>query len=89
MAFTDLFVRRPTQAIVVSLLLLIGGAFALFSLPLRQYPKLQSAAITVETRYPGAAQDMMQGFVTAPLSQAVATADGIEYRPRSRRRGAA
>ncbi|GAB6841946.1 multidrug efflux pump [Methylorubrum rhodinum] len=79
MAFTDLFVRRPTLAIVVSLLLLIGGGFALFSLPLRQYPKLQSAAITVETRYPGAAQDLMQGFVTAPLSQAVATADGIEY----------
>ncbi|ACL63217.1 efflux RND transporter permease subunit [Methylobacterium nodulans] len=79
MAFTDLFVRRPTLAIVVSLMVLLGGTFALLALPVRQYPKLQSAAITVETRYPGAAQGLMQGFVTVPLSQAIATADGIEY----------
>ena len=79
MAFTDIFVRRPVLASVVGLLILLGGAWSLLSLPIRQYPQLQSAAITVETNYPGAGQQLMQGFVTAPLAQAIATADGIEY----------
>ena len=79
MVFTDIFVRRPVLAMVVSLLILLAGIWSLLSLPIRQYPKLQSAAITVETNYPGASQRLMQGFVTTPLAQSISTADGIEY----------
>ena len=79
MAFTDLFIRRPILSIVVSLLILLVGGSAMFSLPIREYPAMESATITVTTHYPGATQDVMQGFVTTPIAQAVSTASGIEY----------
>ncbi|WP_157219115.1 efflux RND transporter permease subunit [Flavisphingomonas formosensis] len=79
MRLTDLFIRRPILAIVVSLLILLVGGSALFSLKVRQYPNMQSATIVVNTSYPGATQNVMQGFVTTPIAQAIATANGIEY----------
>jgi len=78
-AFTDIFIRRPILSIVVSLLILLGGGGALFLLPLREFPNLESATIEVNTSYPGATQEVMQGFVTTPIAQAIATANGIEY----------
>lgn len=79
MNFTDLFIRRPVLSMVVSLLILLGGISAIFLLPIRQYPKMESATINVVTSFPGATQDVMQGFVTTPIAQAIATANGIEY----------
>ena len=79
MRLTDLFIKRPVLSIVVSLLILLTGASAFFALPLRQYPNLESATITVDTGYPGANQAVMQGFVTTPIAQAIATANGIDY----------
>ncbi|MGB3847934.1 MAG: efflux RND transporter permease subunit [Sphingopyxis sp.] len=79
MAFTDIFIRRPILAVVVSLLILLVGGAALFSLPVREYPNMESATIVVDTGYPGATQDVMQGFVTTPIAQAIATANGIDY----------
>ncbi|MDR8398306.1 efflux RND transporter permease subunit [Paraburkholderia sp. USG1] len=79
MRFTDLFIRRPILSLVVSLLILLVGVSAIFSLPIRQYPYLENATITVETSFPGATQDVMQGFITAPIAQSIATASGIEY----------
>ncbi|MGC4075985.1 MAG: efflux RND transporter permease subunit [Rubrivivax sp.] len=79
MSFTDLFIRRPILSLTLSLLILLAGTAALFALPMRQYPKMESATIVVETRYPGATQEVMQGFVTTPIAQAIATANGIEY----------
>ena len=79
MPFTDAFIRRPILSIVVSLLILMTGTSALFVLPLRQYPNLESATIDVNTSFPGATQEVMQGFVTTPIAQAIATAHGIEY----------
>ena len=79
MAFTDIFVRRPVLSLVVSLLILLIGLRALTSLPIRQYPKLSNTTITVTTIYPGASPDLIQGFITTPISQAVATAEGIDY----------
>ncbi len=48
-------------------------------LNVREYPNMESATIVVTTSYPGATQEVMQGFVTTPISQAIATANGIEY----------
>jgi multidrug efflux pump len=79
MTITDIFIRRPILSIVVSLLIMLVGLSALFALPLRQYPNLQSATITVDTSFPGATQEVMQGFVTQPIAQSIATASGIEY----------
>ncbi|WP_179957974.1 efflux RND transporter permease subunit, partial [Citrobacter cronae] len=79
MHFTDIFIRRPILALVVSLLILLMGATAVFLLPVRQYPYLENATITISTSLPGATQDVMQGFVTTPIAQSIATASGIEY----------
>ncbi|MBD2810984.1 MexW/MexI family multidrug efflux RND transporter permease subunit [Xenorhabdus sp. Vera] len=79
MTFTDLFVRRPVLALVVSTLILLLGLFALSKLSIRQYPQLESSTITVTTEYPGASSDLMQGFVTQPISQAVSSVEGVDY----------
>src|SRR5436305_4251896 len=79
MSFTDIFIRRPVLALVVSLLILLIGLKAMTGLQIRQYPKLSNTTITVTTLYPGASPDLMQGFITTPISQAVSTAEGIDY----------
>ena len=77
-AFTDLFIRRPVLAMVVSLLVLLVGAQAGFNMQIRQYPNLSSATVTVTTTYPGANADVIKGFITTPLEQAVASAEGVD-----------
>jgi multidrug efflux pump len=79
MSFTDIFIKRPVLALVVSLLILLIGFKAATSLPIRQYPKLSNTVITVTTVYPGASPDLMQGFITTPIEQAVAAAEGVDY----------
>src|SRR5450432_2338144 len=79
MKFTDIFVRRPVLAIVVSLVIVIAGFQAIRSLNVRQYPKLESASVTVRTTYVGANADLVRGFITTPLERAIAAADGIDY----------
>ena len=78
MSFTDIFIKRPVLATVVSLLILLVGAQAGFKLPIRQYPELSNTTITVITTYPGANADLIQGFITVPIQQAVASAEGID-----------
>ena len=77
-SFTDIFIRRPVLATVVSLLILLVGAQAGFNLQIRQYPALQSATITVTTTYPGANADVIKGYITTPIEQAVASAEGVD-----------
>jgi multidrug efflux pump len=79
MQFTDLFIRRPVLALVVSFLIIIAGAQAFFTLNVRQYPRSDNASITVTTIYVGASPELVRGFITTPLEQAVAAADGIDY----------
>lgn len=79
MKFTDLFVRRPVLATVVSLMILVLGLRAGFSLPVLQYPRTQNAVVTVTTTYYGAAPDVVAGFITTPLENAIAQANGIDY----------
>ncbi|MCA1777858.1 MAG: efflux RND transporter permease subunit [Xanthomonadaceae bacterium] len=79
MRFTDLFVRRPVLATVVSLLILLLGARALMELEIRQFPELESTTVTVRTAYPGADSELVKGFVTTPLQQAIAEAEGIDF----------
>jgi multidrug efflux pump len=79
MKITDIFIRRPVLAIVVNLIILIGGLQAIRTLNVRQYPKLESATVTVKTAYVGAASDLVRGFITTPLERSIAAADGIDY----------
>ncbi|HJW39812.1 MAG TPA: efflux RND transporter permease subunit [Rhizomicrobium sp.] len=79
MGFTDLFIRRPVLSIVISLVILVVGVRALTSLPIRQYPLTQNAVVTVSTSYFGASPDVIAGFLTTPLENAIAQANGIDY----------
>ena len=77
--FTDLFIRRPVLALVVSLVIVIAGVQAISSLNVRQYPKSDIASVTVTTVYIGASAELVRGFITTPLERAIAAADGIDY----------
>ena len=79
MKFTDIFVRRPVLALVVSLMILLAGLKAYMGLPVRQYPLLESSVITVSTDYPGAPAELMQGFITQPINQSLASVEGVDY----------
>jgi multidrug efflux pump len=78
-SFTDLFVRRPVLAIVVSVVIMIAGLAAWRSLSVRQYPRSENASVTVATVYLGASADVVRGFVTTAIERSIASADGIEY----------
>ena len=78
MSFTDIFIRRPVLASVVSLLILLVGLQCAFKLQVRQFPELSSTTITITTSYPGANADVVKGYITTPIAQAVASAEGID-----------
>ncbi|MNO43942.1 Multidrug efflux pump subunit AcrB [compost metagenome] len=79
MAFTDPFIRRPVLATVVSLLIVLLGFQAYSKLTIRQYPQMENALITVTTAYPGANAETIQGYITQPMQQSLASAEGIDY----------
>jgi multidrug efflux pump len=79
MRFTDLFVRRPVLAVVVSLVIVIAGLQSIRALTVRQYPRSDIAVVRVSTVYVGANADLVRGFITTPLERVIASADGIDY----------
>jgi multidrug efflux pump len=79
MNFTDIFIKRPVLAVVVSLVILFLGLRAGLDLTLREYPELQNAQVSVAVVYPGADAKLVEGFVTTPLEREIASADGIDF----------
>lgn len=79
MNITDIFIKRPVLACVVSLMILMMGARAIFELPIRNFPKLESATVTVRTQYYGADPDVVAGFITTPLEAAISQAQGVDF----------
>ncbi len=79
MKFTDLFIKRPVLAIVVSCLLVILGAQSITNLTIREFPELEKSVIYVRTAYPGASAETVKGFVTEPLQRRISSARGVEY----------
>src|SRR5258707_572653 len=79
MKFTDIFIKRPVLAMVVSLVILIAGLQSIRALSVRQYPRSDIAVVKVTTAYVGANADLVRGFITTPLERVIASADGIDY----------
>ncbi len=88
MAITDIFVRRPVLAIVVSLLIVIGGLQSIApifgvnlnaSVAVRQYPRNDNAVVKIETAYIGASAELVRVFVTTPLERVGSSVEGVEY----------
>lgn len=79
MKFTDTFIKRPVLAVSISLLIVLLGLQALGKMQVREYPNMTNTVVTVTTSYYGANADLIQGFITQPLEQAIAQADNIDF----------
>ncbi len=79
MKFTDIFIRRPVLASVVSLAILVVGMRSFSSLQVLAYPKTENGVVTISTSFPGADPESVAGFITTPIETAVAQANGIDY----------
>ncbi len=79
MHFSELFIRRPVLSSVLAAFILLLGFQAIVNLPVRQYPEVEETVVTITTVYPGAAPNLIQGFVTSPIAAAVATTENIDY----------
>ena len=78
-SFTDIFIRHPVLAAVVNLVIVLVGARAIFSLPVQQFPKLDSASIIITTVYTGASAENVRGFLTTPIERVVSAIGGVDH----------
>ncbi len=78
-AITDVFVRHPVLALVVNLLLILVGWRTAATLPVQQYPRLDSASVIVTTLYFGASAETVRGFLTTPIERAVSSIGGVDH----------
>jgi multidrug efflux pump len=78
MQVSDLFIRRPVFAVVVSLLLIVGGIASVINLPVREYPSVDRPVVSVSTIYRGASNEVIESRVTEVIEGAVAGIEGIE-----------
>ncbi|WP_152610619.1 efflux RND transporter permease subunit [Ruegeria sp. ANG-R] len=75
----EIFVRKPVLPIVLSLVIVLGGLFAILRLPIVQFPVLESAAIEVKTHFTGASAEVVQGFITEPIERATNAVEGLDF----------
>jgi multidrug efflux pump len=78
-SFTDTFIRHPVLAVVVNLAIVLVGWRALSTLPVQQYPNVQSSQVVITTVYYGASAEAVKGFLTTPIERAVSAISGIDY----------
>jgi multidrug efflux pump len=77
MLLSDASVKRPVFASVISLLLVIFGLVAFGRLPLREYPDIDPPVVSIDTRYPGAAANVVETQITQPIEERIAGVEGI------------
>src|SRR4029453_3982013 len=86
-SFTDVFILHPVLAVVVNLVLVLVGWRALTSLPVQQYPTIESSSVVITTVYTGASADTVRGFLTTPIERVVSAISGVDYVQSSSRAG--
>ena len=77
--FTDYFIKRPVLSLVISTMIVLLGIQAFFNTQVRQYPELETTLISITTAYPGASAELIQGFISTPVQQAVSSTEGIDF----------
>ena len=78
-SFTDIFIKHPVLAVVVNLVILLVGYRSITSLPVQQYPKIESSQVLITTVYYGASAETIRGFLTTPIERAVSAISGVDY----------
>ena len=78
-SFTDIFIKHPVLAVVVNLVILLAGWRALTTLPLQQYPKIESSSVIITTVYYGASAETVRGFLSTPIERVVSAIGGVDY----------
>jgi multidrug efflux pump len=78
-SFTDIFIKHPVLAIVVNLVIVLMGWRALQTLPVQQYPKIESSSVVISTVYFGAGAETVRGFLTTPIERSVSAISGVDY----------
>ena len=73
--FSDIFIRRPRFALVISLFIMLGGILCMFRLPIAEYPQVSPPSVMVMASYPGASAEVIADTVASPLESEV---NGIE-----------
>jgi len=76
---SDLFISRTRLAIVISIVISIAGAIAIFSLPVQQYPQITPPTVSVSATYPGASAEVIADVVGGPLETAINGVDNMMY----------
>ncbi|NJM35205.1 MAG: efflux RND transporter permease subunit, partial [Rhodomicrobium sp.] len=79
MILSDISVKRPVFAAVLSLLLIAFGLVAFDRLPLRQYPDIDPPVVSVETLYPGASANVVETRVTELIEERISGVEGISF----------
>ncbi len=77
--FTDYFIKRPVFSLVISTFIVLLGVQSFFNVQVRQYPELETSVITITTVFPGASAELIQGFISTPVQQAVSSTAGIDF----------
>src|SRR4026209_322272 len=78
-SFTDIFIKHPVLAIVVNLMIVLAGWRALTTLPVQQYPKIESSSVIITTVYYGASAETVRGFLSTPIERVVSAIGGVDY----------
>jgi multidrug efflux pump len=78
-SFTDLFIKHPVLAVVVNLTIVLVGWRALATLPVQQYPQIESSSVVITTVYYGAGAETVRGFLTTPIERAVSAISGVDH----------
>jgi multidrug efflux pump len=77
MILSDISIRRPVLATVMSLLIILIGLIAFDRLPVREYPNIDAPVVSVRTVYPGASAEVMESQITKPLEDSLSGIEGI------------
>lgn len=78
-SFTDIFIKHPVLAVVVNLVIILVGWRALMSLPVQQYPQIESSSVIISTVYYGASAETVRGFLSTPIERVVSAISGVDY----------
>jgi multidrug efflux pump len=79
MKFSHFFIRRPIFAAVLSIITVVLGLVALYTLPVAQYPEVTPPTVFVSAVYPGASAENVASTVSTPLEQEINGVEGMLY----------